>query len=38
MDVYDSGLMKRTVRQVTVYHDGWEVFEFFDGSEVTETV
>ena len=38
LDGYDSGLMKRTVRQVTVYHDGRAVFEFFDGSEVTETV
>ncbi len=35
VEEYDSGLMKRTLRQVTVYHDGRAVFEFFDCSEIT---
>ena len=35
---YDSGLMKRTLRQITMYHDGLAVFEFFDGSVVDITI
>lgn len=38
LDEYDSGLMKRTLRQIKVRHDGRVVFEFFDGNEVTETM
>ena len=38
VEEYDSGLMKRTLRQVTVYHDGRAVFEFFDDSEITVMV
>ncbi len=38
VESYDSGLMKRTLRQITVYHDGRAVFAFFDGSVVDITI
>ena len=38
VEEYDSGLMKRTLRQVTVYHDGRVVFEFINGSGITVTI
>lgn len=38
VEEYDSGLMKRTLRLVTVYHDGRAVFEFFEGSVVDITI
>ena len=38
VEEYDSGLMKRTLRQVTIHHDGRAVFEFFDGSDIDITI
>lgn len=32
---YDYGLMKRTVRQITIFHDGRGVVEFVNGSKIT---
>lgn len=32
---YDYGLMKRTVKQITIFHDGRGVVKFINGSEIT---
>ncbi len=38
VEEYDRDFMKRTLRQVTVYHDDRAIFEFFDGSEITVSI
>ena len=35
---YDFDLMKRTVDQITVYHDGRAEFEFMNGVKITVTI
>lgn len=35
---YDYGLMKRTVKQIKIFHDGRAVVEFLNGSDVTVKV